>query len=170
MGIASGISEDTVQNRLYQNIGWRLSNEQLFNDSPSTPYKSIAWNNNIYDAFDRAIRVSGEDYYIKLENNSLSSEGWAIFIRFTPDNIVPENHIILSKSSDTDFDFILGYNEDSQLYASANNGAIYVEDSLSWENYQYPLSVLVTYNDNGEGKLRLYTDNELVDDLLGDEH
>ena len=158
-------SDEYLDDYLYQNIGWRLSSEQLFNNLPSTPYKSIAWRSNIYDAFDRVVRVNSYINYITLGSVPLSSNGWAIFIRFTPDNTVPENHIILSKSSDANFDFILGYNEASQLYASANNGAIYVKDSLSWENYQYPLSVLVTYNDNNEGKLRLYTDNELIDNF-----
>jgi len=147
----------------YQNLGWRLSDKQLFDNNPTTEYTSIAWKDNIYDAFDRAVRVSGVDHYITLDNVPLSESGWAIFLRFTPDNTIPNNHCLVSRVSNNNFvNFQLKYNN-GKLRAEIGNAELIAEDTLNWDEYQYPLSVLVTYNDDLEGKLKIYTDNELKD-------
>lgn len=160
--IAEFVSSETIDNYLLHNVGWRLSSDQLFNNAPITPYKSISWANNIYDAFDRAVRVSGVDRHITLGQTPLHSNGWAVFLRFTPDNTIPNNQCIISKSDIFNTDFQLRYSG-GYLYATAMNGTIFAKDNLHWSEYQYPLSVLVTFNNDGDPKLKIYTDNELLD-------
>ena len=45
------------------------------------------------------------------------------------------------------------------LFAAA--GSEMISDTIPYSGYQFPLTVLVTYNENYDQKLRLYTDNEL---------
>jgi hypothetical protein len=163
-----------------KNIGLRFNSSSLF--SQSTPYRSIDWtsiagyeNNNLFgficDSYDNAVRVSGHTGYIDFGNIDTAS-GFSIFTRFSPDiNMSGVNYnlwnsgIILSKfDSGKNLEFALGY-ENGYLtgYARASNGTIHkVQDSDPYYLYSYPISTILTYNDNRSQKLKLYTDTELA--------
>ena len=61
-----------------------------------------------------------------------------------------------------DLEFALGYASGFlRGYARDNVGAVHtVQDPAICSGYQYPLSVILTYNDDGLSGLKLYTDNE----------
>jgi hypothetical protein len=163
-----------------KNIGLRFNSSSLF--SQSTPYKSIDWtsiagyeNDNLFglicDAYDNAVRVSGHTGYIDFGNIDTVS-GFSIFTRFSPDINMSgvgynlwNSGIILSKfDSGENLEFALGY-ENGYLtgYARASNGTIHkVQDSDPYYSYSYPISTILTYNDNQSQKLKLYTDTELA--------
>ena len=71
--------------------------------------------------------------------------------------------VLLSKwSSANELDFAWGY-KDGYLTAYAkdeNSNVIEIQDTLKYHAYQYPLSVILTYNDHNQSGLKLYTDNE----------
>ena len=71
--------------------------------------------------------------------------------------------VIFSKWTDAnDLDFALGF-EGGYLcgFAKDDQGnLIKVKDTIYHEEYQYPLSVILTYNDHNQSGLKLYTDNE----------
>ena len=123
----------------------------------------------IADAFDNIVRISGHNQNINFGNINASG-GFSIFTRFTPDDVsgasydLFESGVLLSKwSTPSDMDFALGY-DDGYLcgYAMDINGnVIKVKDTAKYDTYQFPLSVILTYNDQASSKLKLYTDNEL---------
>jgi hypothetical protein len=161
-----------------KNIGLRFNSTSAFTEN--TPYTTIDWtsiegyeNDPLYglisDSYDNAVRVHGSNGYINFGNIDTVS-GFAIFARFSPDINMSgigynlwNSGIIFSKHDDEeDLIFALGY-EDGYLtgYARDSDGNIHsVQDAASYDEYQYPLSVILTYNDNLSQKLKLYTDNE----------
>lgn len=160
------------------NKGLRFNSTSLFS-SPTT-YTTIDFtsitgyeNHELYglisDSYDNAVRVSGSTGHINFGNIDTVS-GFAIFARFSPDinmsgvgyNLWNSGIIFSKYDSGKNLEFALGY-ENGKLtgYARASNGSIKkVQDNLNYDEYQYPISVLLTYNDNLSGKLKLYTDNE----------
>tara|TARA_B100001559_G_scaffold126757_1_gene106519 strand:- start:484 stop:13125 length:12642 start_codon:yes stop_codon:yes gene_type:complete len=144
------------------------------------PYKTINWTesgheleDNIVDAFDHAVRASGADGYINFGDVD-TADGFAIFMRFSPDITVsgvnPDYNLwnsgVLFHKQDVgqDLEFGLKYNYGKlQAYAQDDLGSIIsIEDTTDYTEYQYPLSVLVTYNANRNEKLKLYTHNEMA--------
>lgn len=172
----SGIFVGNLNNSIYKNLGWRLNNQSLFNNRN---IKSIDWSypghplyGKIFDAFDSAIRTSGENGYFKINKFDISN-GFALHLRFSPDiTISGQNYnlfnsgIIASKwDLNNSLELALGY-KDGYLTAYArdiNNNVVTISDTLTYDNYQYPLSILLTYNDNNSRKLKLYTNKELDD-------
>jgi hypothetical protein len=161
------------------NYGLRFNSNSLF--SQSTPYTTIDFTSitgydnhplkgKIADAFDNAVRVSGSAGYINFGNIDTSS-GFAIFTRFSPDvnmsgvgyNLWNSGIIFSKYDSGKNLEFALGYQSGKLTgYARSSTGTtITVQDSVNYYDYQYPLSVILTYNDNLSQKLKLYTDNEL---------
>ena len=161
-----------------KNIGLRFNSTSAFADS--TPYTTIDWtsidgyeNHSLYglisDSYDNAVRVSGANGYINFGNIDTAS-GFSIFTRFSPDINMSgvgynlwNSGIIFSKfDSGKNLEFSLGYNNGRLTgYARASNGSIkLIQDTASYSDYQFPLSVILTYNDNLSNKLKLYTDNE----------
>lgn len=156
------------------NIGWRYSSDQLFTGT-TTPYKSIAWKNNIFDAFDRSVRLSSEDY---LELSILDTDsfddygdpdntvGFSLFIRFTPDkvsNAVLNDNLVFAYENGTTWSMALVYEGGIlKLKVKESNGNIItLSDTRNISEYQFPLSVLITYNDDNTYRYKLYTENEL---------
>jgi hypothetical protein len=161
---------DNIENR-----GLRFVSDSLFNES--TLYKTIDWTSisgyenhelkgRISDNFENAVRVSGDLGYIKFNGEGLPTEsGFAVYLRFSPDiSMSGEGYnlwnsgVLFNKGSD----FSLEYN-DGKLTAKCldiNNNVVSIQDSNHYYNYYYPLSVMVSYNEN-DNKLRLYT-NDLV--------
>lgn len=158
-----------------ENFGWRYSSDQLFNDI-TTDYKSLAWKNNIFDAFDRAIRISSTnqlEMYV-IDNDSFDDYGnpnnplgFALFLRFTPDKVSTDdlnNCIIFTYENATKYSLaLICENGTLKLKIRKDDDTITtISDSILISQYQFPLSVLITYNDDGTYRYKLYTDNELT--------
>ena len=187
-GTVSGAFNVTAER--YKNVGWRFKGQDIFNTKApahTSTYKTSDWTSltssslshdftshelygQIADAFDNIVRISGHNQNINFGNINASG-GFSIFTRFTPDVDVSgasydlfESGVLLSKwSTPSDMDFALGY-DDGYLcgYAMDINGnVIKVKDTAKYDTYQFPLSVILTYNDQASSKLKLYTDNEL---------
>lgn len=178
---------------IVKNIGWRFSSGTLFEKhlpDYTTSYETIDWtsyatgiynfqNDDLYgkiaDAFDTAVRVSGQaggKYFDLSSDDSIidTSGGFSVFLRFSPDQNVSgvnynlfDSGVLLSKwEVANDLDWALGY-KDGYLTAYAKDfeeNVIQIQDTLKYHAYQYPLSILLTYNDNNQSGLKLYTDNE----------
>jgi len=144
------------------------------------PYKTINWTesgheleDNIVDAFDHAVRASGADGYINFGDVD-TADGFAIFMRFSPDitvsgvnpdyNLWNSGVLFHKQDAGQDLEFGLKYNYGKlQAYAQDDLGNIIsIEDTTDYTEYQYPLSVLLTYNANKNEKLKLYTHNEMA--------
>ena len=178
---------------IMKNVGWRFSSGTIFqNHLPgyTTSYETIDWtsysngslnfqNDDLYgkiaDAFDTAVRVSGQGGKSYLDIQSAdsiidTSGGFSMFMRFSPDQNVSgtdynlfDSGVLFSKwDQPNSLDFALGY-ESGYLTAYAKDedqNLIKIQDSLQYHAYSYPLSVLLTYNDHNQSGLKLYTDNE----------
>ena len=173
----SGIVTGGNPNGLIRNIGLRFNSSGIFSYQERS-YKTLDWtysghelHGHILDAFDNAIRVSGIGSNINFGDASVSG-GFSVFTRFCPDyNISGVNHnlfnsgVIFSKwDSEANLEFTLGY-KNGYLCAHAkdiNGNIITVQDPSLYTAYQYPLSIILTYNDNNSRKLKLYTDNEIA--------
>lgn len=174
----SGLFTGDIQNSLIKNIGLRFNSDSLF-DSQERLYKTIDWtysghelHNKLFDAFDNALRVSGIDGYINFGSGLQIDNGFSVYARFSPDNNVSgvnynlwDSGVILSKwDSGKDLEFAVAY-ENGYLCGYAkdtSNNIIKIQDTIPYTEYQYPLSVLLTYNDKLSSKLKLYADNELI--------
>lgn len=174
---SSGLFNSSLEDSLYQNIGWRFSEDYLFNNQVSG-YKTTDWTyeghelyGQIADAFDRTVRVSGENGYFNFGNTIVNS-GFAIYSRFTPDITISGSNynlfnsgVIISKwNTGSDLEFALAY-ENGYLSAIAKDALgniIKATDTIFYTEYQYPIPVLITYNDDGSNTLKLYTDNEIA--------
>jgi len=173
----SGLLIGKNENTLIRNVGLRFNASGLFQNQERS-YKTLDWTNSshdlyghILDSFDNAVRVSGSTSNINFGNISISG-GFSIFTRFCPDSTISgvdfnlfNSGVIVSKwDGDSNLEFTLGYNN-GHLCANAKDisgNVITIEDSLTYVDYQYPLSILLTYNDNNSRKLKLYIDNEIV--------
>lgn len=162
---------------LIRNMGLRFNSSGIF-DNQERSYKTLDWTSSghelygqILDSFDNALRVSGINCNINFGDVSVSG-GFSIFTRFCPDSTISgvnynlfNSGVIASKwDSGENLEFTLGY-KNGYLCANAKDvsgNIITIQDSSLYTEYQYPLSIVLTYNDNGSRKLKLYTDNELV--------
>lgn len=169
-----GITGEYIGNyNKLQNIGLRFKNDQLF--SGSTSHTTIDWTSitanqthplsgQIADAFDNVVRVSGATGYISFDDFDVTS-GVIVFARFSPDeNMSFNSSVLFSKyNAGKDLEFAVGY-ENGYLTAHATDdlgNLVTIQDSLSYTNYSFPLSVVFAYNNTSDGVMTLYTDNEL---------
>jgi hypothetical protein len=175
----SGVFSASLSGSLTKNLGLRFNNTSLF--PHSTDYTTIDWtqagddlHGKIYDAFENVVRTSGSDGYIYIEEPSgnLLESGFAVFANISPDISISgadynlfNSGIVFSKyDSGKDLQFVLGYSG-GYLYAEAqdsSNNIIRINDNTSYTDYQYPLPILLTYNDNNSNKLKLYTDKQIT--------
>ena len=187
LGALSGNLFTTYTKPKYTNIGWRFSSGVIFNDklpNYSGAYETTDWtslasgatnfkNHELYgkiaDAFNNVVRVSGADSYINFGPIDTAS-GFAVFTRFSPDcdmsgvtyNLWDSGVLVSKWDNGKNLEFTLGY-ESGYLCGQAKDNAgntVKVKDSLKYYEYQYPLSVILTYNDHKSSGLKLYTDNE----------
>jgi len=184
-GTVSGLLVGDVE--IYQNLGWRLASGTLFQDAMpgfSGNYTTTDWTSlsngsttfvgnpmygKIADAFDRVIRVSGDSQNINFGNIETAS-GFSVFARFTPDvNVSGANYdlfesgVLFAKwDTPEQLDFALAYSGGYLCgYAQDDVGnIIQVLDTVPYSGYQFPLNVILTYNDHNTSGLKLYTDNE----------
>lgn len=136
---------------------------------PSLDFACSGLIGKISDSFDNALIINGSSSNHINFGDVDFSDGFAIYIRFSPSlsaNTCEQfnNGVVLAKwDAGQNLDIMLGY-ESGYLcgYARNTNGSIVkVTDSIKYDAYSYPLPVLLTYNDNNSGKLKLYTDNDL---------
>ena len=172
---------------VYQNIGLRFTSGTLFEDilpGYSGLYKTSDWTSlskgsenfenhelygQIFDGYDNVVRFGSGDS-LQFSNVNPSS-GIVLYTRFIPDaNVSGSNYNFLERSNiftikdspssqpTLEVGFSGGY-----LFASgvSLDKSEFIQDSISYSGYQYPLSVLVTYDEKFDNKLRIYTDNEL---------
>ena len=181
----NGTLTTTFSDPIYKNVGWRFKTQDIFDyQKPgwSSDYKTTDWTalsdggsnfnshelyGKIADAFDSVVRVSGANSYITLGNGQASN--FAAYARITPDisitgvgyNLYNSGCVLSKWDNGKELEFAIGY-ENGYLagFARATDGSIVkVKDTALYNTYQYPVSVLLTYN--ADNKLRLYTDNEL---------
>ena len=179
-GNAVGTFSQTPE--IYQNVGWRFTTDSIFASKGMTvasDYTTSDWtidkpahalHGKIADAFDNVVRISGFNQNINFGNIDTAS-GFSIFARFSPDIDYKvdggvdtfSSGVIFSKwTNANDLDFALGFEAGHLVgFAKDDQGnLITIRDSLHYRQYQYPLSVLLTYNDHNQSGLKLYTDNE----------
>jgi len=189
VGNLSGTLTTTYSNYRFKNIGWRHTTNDLFTDQLpgyTSDYKTTDWSslsnggNNfqghplygqIADAFNNVVRISGHNSNINFGDiDVVPDSGFSMYLRFSPDVNVSgvgydlfDSGVLFSKwETGNDLEFALGY-ASGFLRATAKDttGAEYfVQDSISYSGYQYPLSVILSYNDDNTSGLKLYTDNE----------
>lgn len=189
LGTSSGLIVGDINT--YQNIGWRFASGTLFQDHlpgfsgnhTSTDWTALSNAGNTFvgnpmygkiaDAFDRVARVSGEAGEQRIDFSTIDTvSGFSIFLRFTPDSNVSgvdydlfESGVLASQwDTPSDMGWVLGY-EGGFLKAWAKDDTgniVSIQDTQNYYNYTYPLSVLLTYNDNYSKKLKLYVDSETV--------
>jgi len=174
--ITSGLFSSDLQSSLIQNLGMRFNSNRLF-ASQDLPYRTIDWTQSgselygkITDSFNYAVRSSGADGYINFGDVHVAS-GFSVFARFSPDDSISgvnynlfESGVIVSKwDSGKDLEFAIGYDSGKITgYARDIHGNIIkISDNTNYDEYVYPVPVLLTYNDSDSRKLRLYVDNEL---------
>ena len=147
--------------------------------SGSKNFKNDPLYGKIADAFDTVVRVSGQggNRYIEIqetEGELNASGGFSVFLRFIPDANASglgyngfNSGVLVSKwespGYQANLDFALGYKNGFLCgYAQdKDKNIVTVQDTMPYSGYQYPLSVLLTYNDHHSSGLKLYTDNEL---------
>jgi len=173
----SGIIVGGEINNIIRNIGLRFNSSGIFTHQERL-YKTLDWTStghelygHILDSFDNALRVSGVNCNINFGDVNVSG-GFSIFTRFCPDSTISgvnynlfNSGVIFSKwNSGENLEFTLGYNNGYLCAHAKDTGGnvITVQDSLPYTEYQYPLSIILTYNDNNSRRLKLYADNELA--------
>ena len=142
-----------------------------------TNFESDPLYGKIADAFKNVIRVSGHDSFIDfgdIDYGVNGGNGLSLYIRFSPDANVSgvgynlfDSGVLLSKwDAGQDMEFSLAYSGGYLAARAKENGGGIKEiyDSVPYSGYQFPLSVIMTYNDEGDNKLKLYTDNEFESD------
>lgn len=155
---------------ILKNIGLRFKNQQLF--PHNTNHTTIDWSQSgdplygkIADAFDSAIRISGQNY-INFGNLPLST-GFSIYLRFTPDY----NHDFTNSSLFSIWDNVnnrlvlsAGFSSSSRLKVVArdtDHNLQTIESIHEYDTFQYPLSMVLCYDKNPNGTLTLFARNEL---------
>jgi len=161
----------------FKNIGLRFTDNSIFQTSLpgySSDYQTADWTalsngvlnfesnplyGQIFDGYDNLIRIK-DNQALKVLNVDVGS-GIAIFARIIPDaNATFNNASIFNLLSGSMAPIRLSF-KNGKLTLDIDINSETVSDSLSYDDYQYPLPILVTYNDKGDQKVRLYTDNEL---------
>jgi len=190
-GTLSGVLNTTYSDYRFQNLGWRFTDNTLFSDQLpgySGDYQTTDWTalssgvdnfeshplyGQIADAFDTVVRTSGHNSYIDFGDVDVTDE-FSLYVRFSPDANVSgvgydlfESGVLVSKwDSASNLEFALAYSGGYlQGLAKDTGGTVHdVTDSTHYTNYQFPLSVILTYNDHDSSGLKLYTDNEFEND------
>ena len=169
---ASGqILGDTFSNRLIKNIGQRFNSTKKYPSSPRS-YNSIDYagaghilEGRITDSYSNAV-ILGSGATLNYGSHGDVSQGFAAFARFTPNaglDITTGFHRILDNyDGSTGFRVVIanGFFR-VNMY---DDGAVVrtATDTHPASGYSYPVSLLATYSEHGDQRLRLYADNELA--------
>jgi hypothetical protein len=182
--ISSGVIAEFTSSPLdlTQNIGLRFSSGTMFEDilpGYSGDYKTADWTSlssgtsnfqnhelygQIFDGYDNIVRFDRSDELTF--SNVDPSSGIVVYTRFIPDaNVTTSDFnsstLITLTDSPSLTGLHIGFNGGYLFASGAGDVNQLIEDTIPYSGYQYPLSVLVTYNEKYDQKLRLYTDNEL---------
>lgn len=182
--ISSGVIAEFTSSPLdlTQNIGLRFSSGTMFEDilpGYSGDYKTADWTSlasgatnfqshelygQIFDGYDNIVRFDRSDELTF--SNVDPSSGIVLYTRFIPDaNVTTSDFnsstLITLTDSPSLTGLHIGFNGGYLFASGAGDVNQLIEDTIPYSGYQYPLSVLVTYNEKYDQKLRLYTDNEL---------
>lgn len=156
----------------YTTTDWTALEDGVDNFQDHELYGKIA------DAFKNVVRISGHNSYINfgdLDMGTQGENGLSIFLRFTPDANVSgadynmfESGVLVSKwDAGQDLEFCLAYSG-GYLTARAtdaiSSNVIEIYDTVPYSGYQFPLSIILTYNDHESQRMKLYTDNEFEAD------
>ena len=189
VGNLSGTLTTTYSDYRFKNLGWRHTTNDLFADQLpgyTGDYQTTDWSSlsnggdnfqthplygQIADAFNNVVRISGHNSNINFGDiDIVPDSGFSMYVRFSPDANVSgvgydlfESGCLFSKwDTGKNLEFALGYASGFlRGYARDNTGTVHtVQDSAICSGYQYPLSVILTYNDDNTSGLKLYTDNE----------
>lgn len=179
-GVEVGFASSPLN--LYQNIGLRFKNGSMFSSllpGYSSDYMTADWTSlsngpanfqnhelygQIFDGYDNVIRFDRNDELTF--SNVDPSSGIVLYTRFIPDANVTSSDfnsstLIGISDSPTLTGLHVGFNGGYLFASGAGDVDQFIQDTIPYSGYQYPLSVLVTYNEKYDQKLRLYTDNEL---------
>lgn len=166
-----GTYNGVLENALINSVGMRFKSNSLLSSQHNTNYSSIDWTyqghdlyGKIMDSFDNAVRVEGQGGNINFGNIETSG-GFSVFTRFSPDeNELFNDAVVFSKwDAGKQLEALLCY-KNGYLSAKATDvdgNTIEVTDPTYYSEYQYPVPVLLTYNENESRQLRLYADNEI---------
>jgi len=173
--VASGqITGDTFSNRLVKNVGLRFNSSQIYPGTQQRSYRTIDYSapahnleGRITDAYKNAV-ILGSGATLDYGNSYGDiSNGFAAFVRYTPGadvDVSLDTVVILDATNGT-----TGFKIES--FAGFVSATIYdnfgtpilMVDPIAQVNYSFPLSIMLTYNENGNGLVKLYVDNELAD-------
>lgn len=163
-------AQSTSNLNVLSNFGWRYSSDQLI-DGVTTPYKSISWNDNIYDTFDRALKVNEN---IGLKSTVLNtSNSFSLLIKYTPDNaelIDLDNYVIFSHEDNSNWGLVLtveGGNLKLKI-KNNNNNVNTIVDTKQISDYLFPLCILITHNAEDYYSFKLYTYDNNGTRFIGD--
>jgi len=171
-----GQYSNNVENNIIHNRGLRFNNSRIFIDQ-ERQHKTLDWTKpdhelygKIFDGFDNALKIHSDTHYINFGNTPTAS-GFAVYGRIIPDISISghnynlfESGVLFSKwDQNKDLEYAVGYSGGYLCgYAlDINDNVVTVKDSTPYYHYQYPLSFVLTYNDNNSQKLKLYTNNEI---------
>lgn len=174
----SGTFNSNLSSSIIDNIGLRFNSNKLFINQKRN-YKTIDWTTSghelegkILDSFDKAVRVSGVHGNINFGSGIPVSSGFSAYIRFAPDVTISgssynlwDSGVLLSKwDSGKNLEFAIGFSGGYLCGIAQDklNNIIHIYDTQDYTTYQYPLSILLTYNDNLSSGLKLYVDNEIA--------
>ena len=182
--ISNGVEVDFASSPLdlYQNIGLRFKNGSMFSSllpGYSGDYMTADWTSlssgvtnfqnhelygQIFDGYDNVIRFGRNDELTF--SNVDPSSGIVLYTRFIPDaNVTTSDFngstLISISDSPSSTGLHVGFYNGYLFASGAGDVNQFIQDTIPYSGYQYPLSVLVTYNEKYDQKLRLYTDNEL---------
>ena len=154
---------------LYETADWTSLSSGVTN------FENNPFYGKIFDAFTNVVRTASNSY-IDFGHDFDISNGFSLFLRFIPDSDVSgtpnylNSGVLVSKwgrhnnAHGKSLEFALAY-EDGYLCGLARDiggNLIKVKDTVAYSGYQYPLSVILTYNDHQSSGLKLYTDNEIA--------
>lgn len=155
----------------YQTTDWTSLSSGSVNFTGDALYGQIA------DAFNNIVRISGKNSYIDFDHTIDISGGFTAYLKFTPDINVSgvgynlfNSGVLVSKwgrhntAGGKQLEFAIAYESGylCGLARDTSGNIIKVTDTAHYSEYQYPLPVILTYNDNGLSGLKLYTDNEFA--------
>jgi hypothetical protein len=155
----------------YQTTDWTSLSNGSINFTNDPLYGKIS------DAFNNTVRISGQNSYINFNRDVNTSGGFSVYLKFTPDVNVSgatynlfNSGVLVSKwghhntAAGKSLEFAIAYQNGylCGLARDVNGNIIKVTDTAHYSEYQYPLPVVLTYNDKGLSGLKLYTDNEFA--------
>jgi len=173
----TGTYNAALADNIISNIGMRFQTNKIFG-TQDRDYRTIDWttvghelSGKIMDAFDKAVRVDQSSKNINYGDIN-TDNGFSVLARFSPDvnvsgadyNLFNSGVLVSKWDAGKDLEFTLGY-KDGKITGHARDNAgnvVTVQDPLTYTNYSFPLATVLTYNDQGSNKLRLYTDNEIA--------